>query len=76
MAPPHPGVIPINAPITGCIAVLFRIVSTNFPAVIYCNQLNNKTMAATKTVTARNASRILITIISIISLELTIKFTP
>ena len=33
-------------------------------------------MAATKTVTARNASRILITIISIISLELTINFTP
>ena len=58
MAPPQPGVSPIKAPIIGCNLVLERIQSTKRPAVTYCSQLNKRTIAATKTVTARNASRI------------------
>ena len=58
IAPPQPGINPMRAPITGCHFFLDLIQSTNRPAVRYCNQLNKRTITATNTVTARNASRI------------------
>jgi hypothetical protein len=50
---------------TGC-KFLFRLMlSANLPLVAYWSQLNKKTITATKTVTAKNASRMLVTTISI-----------
>ena len=52
------------APMRGCIVLFCRIQSTNLPAVTYCSQLNSRTITATKTVTAKKASRIESTITS------------